>query len=210
MGAGLLQSISDSGFEIETRIQPAPRRRLVPRLIKEAKGCVIRVTRLRPTLSPEAAPNSLSSRYGLGSFPKHTDYSTYSVPAHFIALYCPVFRDAETQLFEAEAAIAPLGQKARAALFRVQDARRHFSARYVSECKLGTIYRYNADCMNPINKEARAVAALVATFSEPSLTIDWSKTSAVAFDNWRYLHARNPLIKVDSGWLWRIAIWDRK
>ncbi len=43
---------------------------------------------IRPQPMNEAKANTLSSRYGMGSFPFHTDVAHWSEPAHFVLLYC--------------------------------------------------------------------------------------------------------------------------
>jgi len=43
---------------------------------------------LSPQDKERANPNTLSSRYGLNSFPYHTDVAHWRTPAHIVCLYC--------------------------------------------------------------------------------------------------------------------------
>lgn len=207
----VLGSVSEIGYVVEARDSEFTRPRLICRLLEEVRTTKMRINRLRPTKSSDATVNSLSARHGVGAFPKHTDFVTQPIPPRYIALHCPVHRNAGTSLFETTDAVSAIATGGNAALYRVSGGRLPFSARFRSVTRWGVVYRYNSDCMEPLNDEARMVDHCVRSFCDPCLVIDWSRTSTIVFDNWRYLHARSSSYDdKNGGWLWRVAVWGAK
>jgi hypothetical protein len=202
-----IEEVAEEGFLIEHRRTPM-RSILLSKILDRASKRKIEITRLEPKPTNLARPNSLSSRHGLREFPKHTDYATSSPPPRYIALHCPVVRTANTIIYDAKEISSRSGSAADAALFRLSSKHTRFSVRFKSIGQSGTVFRFNSDCMVPINEAAIEVAELVTAFSNPAIIIDWSTISTVLFDNWTFLHSRTPVDNDSHGWLWRIAIWS--
>lgn len=180
---------------------------ILPAFLSEAKSRKIQISRLRPQKEIEARQNTLSSRHGLGPLPLHSDFVTEAIPPRYIALCCPVNRSADTMLFEGAAIAEGLGSSAKAALFRVATGHHYFTARFVSQRAADSLYRYNADCMTPLNAAAIKVIDAVSSALPPTVVVDWGSISTIIFDNWRFLHSRGPSRSQNPGWLWRIALW---
>jgi hypothetical protein len=198
------------GFVTEGRCARANSGSLLEEFLEFSRQSVCRIARISPRTSSEARENTLSSQYGLGEFPLHSDFSTDQVPPRYIGLFCPVSRSAATHLFAAEDVTSSIGTKRDSALFRIATGRRSFSARFRTNGPDGFAYRYNADCMMPVNDDAKEVAQAMKAHFEPTYSIDWGVCSMVVFDNWRFFHMRGKSPEDDRGWLWRIAVWSSK
>lgn len=172
-------------------------------LLRDTRHPGLRVSKLRPRLEFDAKPNSLSSRYGAGRFPPHTDFAREDVPPRYVALVCTVKRPALTLLYDPATGIeaSDLGDS----LFRVDAGRKKFSCHFASKRSGAHFVRYNIDLMTPQNDAARRVADAVSNALTPVAEVSWEKNSVVIFDNWRLLHGRASAEYDVSGWLWRFA-----
>jgi hypothetical protein len=162
------------------------------------------VKRLRASGFGELSANSLTSRYGLGAFPPHTDFATYDNPPEYIGLFCPVNRNGVTLLYDTNHDAYSINEVDRSALFRVLNGRHRFLSRFSTRVGSRHQIRYNGDCMEPVDANSLAVQKKVSMW-HPTATVDWSKTSWLIIDNWRILHARGPVSEIQPGWLWRIS-----
>jgi L-asparagine oxygenase len=151
--------------------------------------------------------NSLSSRYGTGAFPSHTDFAALETPPRYVALACPFERSAPTYLYDTQASQLGFTLEEEGALFRVCRGRILYTSRLVARTQSSRVVRFNRDCMTPLNKSAEEVSERIYGW-HPTQTIDWTSVIWVLFDNWRLLHGRGPSRNENRGWLWRIAIWD--
>jgi L-asparagine oxygenase len=150
---------------------------------------------IRPQLIEFAKENTLSSRYGTGAFPFHTDTAHWDRPARYLALYCvdpgegkrpTLIQDSrQWRLDEDETDLACR------ALWKTGHLRPRlcmFAERTEGELAI----RYDMDCMRPMTREARELEALIeARISRSALTqIDWQPESLLIIDNRRMVHAR--------------------
>ena len=86
----LLSDVRQQGFH-HSKCFPEERLLDLSRLLGSPRGDVrdpriIRV--LKPQVSDDAPSNTLSSRYGIGAFPFHTETAYWYRPARFLVLHC--------------------------------------------------------------------------------------------------------------------------
>ncbi len=159
-----------------------------------------RVDKLRPRDFESARLNTLSAKHGLGLFPPHTDFALRSLPPRYIALFCPVARPGGTTLYCGKR----LHEGLPSGTFRIKTATKSYSATFVNTSRHGRFYRYNADLMCPLDRDAQRLAEAI-DLAKPDHIVYWHKISWIIIDNWSFLHGREPTPE-RTGWLWRIAL----
>lgn len=190
--------VNKCGFFEQPRSRSSDSRSLWS-VITNMRAHNIRVDRLRPRDASTARANTLSANYETAAFPPHTDFALQTLPARYIALFCPVSRPGGTTLFSGERfANSPSGT------FRISTRVRSYSATFTNRNRLGTFYRYNADLMHPLDEDARHFAETIS-LADPNHIVYWERVAWVIIDNWAYLHGRQP-VPQKTGWLWRIAL----
>jgi L-asparagine oxygenase len=158
---------------------------------------------IRPQSSQEAKANTLSSRYGMESFPFHTDVAHWTDPAHVVVLHCsnPGSGDRPTHIQDSRA--WNLEPKEMDAILREVWKAGHVHPRL---CTIGTksadgmCIRFDEACMVPMTGPARELAKQIATHVHLTPTIDvvWSVGTTLVVDNRRMLHARGRSIRPDT------------
>jgi hypothetical protein len=170
----------------------------------------IDVSRLTPRNKIEARPNSLSSRFGLGAFPPHTDYAFRDIPPRYIIMHAPRPRAAKTLIFDSRHLLqlkshSELGR----CLFQVLSSK-NFYSKLLTNHRDEFFLRYNSAIMLPINKEASAISEFILYKWRPTTIIDWTETRTIIIDNWLMLHSRSEYsISNSIKSLWRIALWSK-
>ncbi len=163
---------------------PQPYRRISPQRVAAAKG------------------NTLSSRYGLGSFPFHTDVAHWTKPATHVLLYCEAVGSGHrpTELIDTQS-------------WKLSNGLRHsltcdlWKAGHLSP-KLRTVgtelngtlaMRYDPGCMRPANSKSERLKDQLDELIAASkrITITWARWSLVIIDNARMLHARGAASAAD-------------
>jgi L-asparagine oxygenase len=155
--------------------------------------------RIIRTLSPQepvdAPANTLSSRYGLGAFPFHTEVAYWRRPARYVVLTCidpgtgcrpTLLCDGGSwQLTSAERRSLAEG------VWKVSCTRPFLCSILSGDDGHGRI-RFDADCMIPMTREARLAQGIVAERLEGSgrVEINWVAHDLLVIDNRRILHAR--------------------
>lgn len=163
--------------------------------------------RLSPTTKDAARTNTLSSRFGLGEFPLHTDFASVTVPPKYILLVAPRPRDTETLLFDARRLIEQYGHDY---LSRCLFLLHGTTPRY---CRMLTLkdgrlcFRYNKAVMTPQNPEAQEVANYINSGGLPLCRINWHQHRVALIDNWGTFHSRSTYKDPDRIGLYRFAIW---
>lgn len=202
----LISTSPADGIQILNRSDNHKRRLIVHDFLKVKKNSKFLIQRLSPKSKDSASStNSLSSRYGLGDFPPHSDFVSMSQPPRWIAIFCPVTRPAVTKFIDCSELFRSADRLCDDALFRVRSKRQVFSASFRTLYKNGFIFRYNQDLMEPLNSAAISVQETIKYCKNFKHEIDWRNVSLVIFDNWRFLHSRGEVNCEKSGWLWRIA-----
>ena len=163
----------------------------------------------RATSAGTARSNTLSSRYGLGEFPLHTDGADQDHPPRYVLLLSTVPRTAATLVLGLRRRASPLLAESNA-LFRVTGLRRCHYARFREYRPAGSMVRYNAATHAPVNEAAKEIEAVIAICAPLASRIDWSQTRAVVIDNWACLHGRERVDETDLGKMRRLHVWARK
>jgi len=161
------------------------------------------VREIRPQPICSANPNTLSSRYGTGVFPFHTDTAHWDQPARYLVLYCvepgegrrpTLVQDSRVwQLNEAEKDLACR------ALWKTGHVRPRLCMLAERTANCLTI-RYDKDCMRPMTAEARELEPLIEFRINQAdrKEIDWDAGDLLVIDNQRMLHARGKSNGMDT------------
>jgi alpha-ketoglutarate-dependent taurine dioxygenase len=149
---------------------------------------------LFPRGGSESPSNTLSSRYGTGEFPFHTETAYWGVPARYVLLHCvaPGSGDRPTLILD------PLGAMSaddRAILARelwvVRYTRRPFLTTVLDQSARRALFRYDPACMRPADERGQSSAILARVLREPrAVSIRWRPAMLLLFDNHRLLHGR--------------------
>lgn len=159
-----------------------------------------RDARLVKPVSPQpmgrATPNTLSSRYGMGAFPFHTDTAYWQTPADFLLLRCvaPGRAARPTLLVDTAEWVfdVPETDALQRGMWRVRAARPFLAALMEQRPDGRRAIRFAADCMDPASLTAKHAKAVVNTRLASSSTqlIEWRAGALLVIDNRRCLHAR--------------------
>ena len=150
---------------------------------------------LQPRASGLSVKNTLSSKYGTGSFPFHTDAAYWYRPPRFLLLRCinPGESGRCTLLLDSYTCfLADQWDLLTQAIFDVAGSRPFLATiGHVSPNKKFML-RLDRDCMKPSNRMAsRALAMVSARIIETKATeISWQSGTLLVIDNFRLLHAR--------------------
>jgi len=151
--------------------------------------------RISPQHLSIAEPNTLSSRYGDGPFPFHTDVAHWCEPAEYLILYCenPGSGDRPTYLIDSRDWPCPptLRQAFTTEVWKAGLLYPRLCTLAVeSEGRLRI--RYDAACVRPVGKRSKRLEEEVQILVAESKrrTIHWKAGMLVVLDNRRILHAR--------------------
>jgi alpha-ketoglutarate-dependent taurine dioxygenase len=158
---------------------------------------------IRPQPVHSAKNNTLSSRYGTGAFPFHTDTAHWDRPARFLALYCVDPGEGKRSTILQDTRLWRLDYAENELACRALWKTGHVGPRLctIAEGTHGEVFiRYDMDCMRPMTKEAREVKTFVEAriSSTPTIQIDWQTECLLVLDNYRMLHARGTSIAPDT------------
>ena len=157
------------------------------------------VDMLKPTPAEEAAPRSLSARYGLGAFPFHTDGSAERLPPRYILLrLAPGIEGSGRPTTLVDSKRLPFTPQDLAALMReiwfVNGGRGRFLSPVLNTSLVANheVLRFDLDCMIPALAHFTTTAERLqeTCASADQVDIHWEPGIVLAFDNWRVLHAR--------------------
>jgi len=119
---------------------------------------------IRPQEQSKATPNSLSSRYGTGSFPFHTDAAHWRHPPEYVLLYCCAPGAASRATLLLDTATLALTSAERNLLHTgvwATARRQAFLTAVVEgppECET---WRFDRDCMRPWSPSAEAAGEVL-------------------------------------------------
>lgn len=167
---------------------------------------------IRPQPITSANRNTLSSRYGLGPFPFHTDGAHWWTPPRFLVLYCvsPGEGHRPTHLADfARANLTPMeGRILCDDIWKVVGVRSPFLCSVGRASKGSIAIRYDAACMEPAGvagESSQVLADIIRRAARDE--IRWSRGDLLVIDNSRMLHARGEPSCPDLGrWHKRILI----
>jgi L-asparagine oxygenase len=150
---------------------------------------------ISPQSIQSAKENTLSSRYGTGAFPFHTDTAHWDRPAEYLALYCvdPGQGNRPTllqdffawQLDDAEEDLACR------ALWKTGHVRPRLCT-LAERTRERLSIRYDAACMQPMTAEAHELQAIINSRIRRTThnRIEWKPECLLLIDNGRIVHAR--------------------
>ena len=160
------------------------------------------VRTIRPQKSKNAPPNTLSSRYGLGPFPFHTESAYWRRPPRFLVLYCdsPGFGRRPTLLVDVAGweLSEKHVQKLRAGVWKTGGTR-PFLCSLIQHHEEGLRIRFDVECMKPMNRSAVDGSSLMNSRIRSShpISIRWKRGDLLIVDNHRMLHARGAAAELD-------------
>lgn len=144
-----------------------------------------------------AYANSLSSRYGAGKFPLHTDLAYWQVPARYVLLRAPDESSSTCPTllldFRAHLKGQPFESALGKTLYLVANGRKSFLTTIGGRVASGAVLlRFDRDCLRPTNRQSMATldeleASLAAC---KIIEMAWSAHKVLIIDNWRMLHGR--------------------
>ena len=162
------------------------------------------VKELTPMLASDARNDTLSKSYGRDSFPLHTDTAFWPIPARYVILRArgDIRRQTTVSIFDNifRGEWHKLRAIAERSIWLVRTASAAFYCSITFSAAGHTGFRYDSQCMSPVNSEAFRIRDALQPFlsydrGEP---VDWKCDVAIIVDNWQALHARGPS-PVDEG-----------
>jgi hypothetical protein len=170
---------------------------------------VVSRTSLHMKHASNARPNTLSAKYGAGSFPFHTDFAFRATPARYILLSNLTDSHFPTPTLVARIdLLAPaLQQLVRSSTWNLVTSQKHYfvSGQFIRSGQ--TVWRWDCDFLSPVNKDAhqarRCVPDALSEIAEP---IVWGPQRAVLIDNWCCAHARGEVTSHDQSQLNRALL----
>lgn len=150
---------------------------------------------IHPQDALAAGPNTLSSRFGLGRFPFHTDAAHWRTPPRYILLYCtnPGRSRRPTLLIDSAAFDLPSATERmlRRAVWKAAHVAPFLCT--VIDDRAGAVqWRYDPGCMSPWSPAAFGARERVQDVIDQAcmFAVDWTPGDLLLIDNWRMLHAR--------------------
>ena len=167
---------------------------------------------IRPQPKDTANTNTLSSRYGMGAFPVHTEAAYLRKPPRFLMLYCvePGSGGRTTVLLDAATLFSRLPDARRPGTWVVKAGRRPFLCDVLwRQAPNGFGIRYDRECLFPRGPAALAEEQSIREFIALSMPtpIEWASGQLLVIDNHRMLHGRGGSNNDDPDrWLKRVLI----
>jgi len=140
--------------------------------------------------------NTLTTRYGLGQFPYHTDTAYWHIPAHYIVLYCKHPGSGgrrtnfiDTGMLRNDSKFESLANNA---IYLVKRNFKSFYSRPLFNTRCGVCFRFDSDCMIPQNKAGYALVEKMLSVEDSSFVVghNWKKGDLLVLNNHRFVHSR--------------------
>jgi len=195
--ARLLQDLRSRGYHYE-RDMPIEDCLAIANLLGKPVGDVRNPEPVRfitPQGTTIAKANTLSSRYGLGEFPFHTDAAYWQVPPELI-LFCSVSAGSgKRPTLLVDPRQWRLSESERRALYNEVwkvIGRKPFLCTVATEDGGDMRLRFDEACMVPVTVGAHSVHVRVKACIEESCVevVNWREGDLLIVDNCRLLHAR--------------------
>jgi alpha-ketoglutarate-dependent taurine dioxygenase len=152
------------------------------------------VKSLRPVPVEKAPTGTLSSVFGLGPFPLHTDTAFWPIPARYVVLRVQgdIRRHSRLWTFAEMVATEPkvLSLAERSVwLVRTNSGRFYCSLRFRHLGMIG--WRFDQQCMHSVNKPAQELEEILRSIlaANPGYCFGWSRNEALVLSNWQVLHS---------------------
>jgi hypothetical protein len=161
--------------------------------------------KLSPRSRMEARANTMSSRFGLGALPYHTDAPYFRTPPRFVFLRLAEGASSETSttLISAQSlgfSRSDLNLLSREIWVVGQNAKR-FYASILSQCRgKEQFFRYDPCCMRPLIISTNSSQHIIKSRLDTAVphNVHWTPGKAIIFDNWNVMHARQIVTSEDQ------------
>lgn len=162
------------------------------------------ISRLAPTASKAARPGTMSSIFGLGEFPLHTDTAHWPTPARYVVLRSAGMRhDRPTLLASSESLRKSQkhGLLVRRSVWTAKGPIGLFYCSMIFSAVGESGVRLDLCCMRPYNHSARIVLDSMAELLpvKERIEVGWRPNLTLVVDNWRMLHGRGSALGSDEG-----------
>lgn len=148
--------------------------------------------------------NTLTTRYGFGNFPFHTDTAYWHVPAKYLVLYCknPGSGDRKTNFIDVNILVKndKILCLSKNAVFLVKRNFKSFYSGALFKINNELCFRYDIDCMKPQNDQATKLTEIISNFNNSEITHEhkWSTGDLLVINNYTNLHSRGMANKIDN------------
>jgi len=158
---------------------------------------------IRPQREDEAAANTLSSRFGLGRFPFHTDTAHWGQPCRYLLLYCKHPGAGQRPTHLQDSRLWPLNHHFKHSIMVDVWKTGHFQPHLCTVAKLRADFmtvRFDTACMRPMTGSATHLRSFLNRCIEnsPCIDIQWAAGTILVLDNHRMLHARGAAKEIDQ------------
>ncbi|QRN96003.1 TauD/TfdA family dioxygenase [Archangium violaceum] len=153
-----------------------------------------RIEHLSPTTANAAKAGTMSSQYGLGEFPLHTDTAHWPTPARYILLRSVGLSHSRSTII-ASTKDLPFNPEQRHLIAQgtwlVSQVAQPFTCSVFFQPN-EYAFRFDAACMRPYNSAAKRIHQhIIDTLKQSNYKeIKWSPGRVLIVDNWRMLHGR--------------------
>lgn len=160
-----------------------------------SRASVPLISRVTPTPTKDARPGTMSSTFGTGAFPLHTDTAHWSTPARYVILRSiGVSHERPTLLARSELLWSTPKNKslAQRSIWTVRGpAGKFYCSMLFAACRDSGV-RLDLCCMHPLNHSARAITYSIQDTppSDRQTEVRWRLNLALIIDNWKMLHGR--------------------
>lgn len=147
---------------------------------------------LSPKSTSAARSNTLSSRFGLGAFPPHTECAHWPVPPRFLVLCCLADGGrADTSIIDLVSVLGDLQTEAALVPLLCNRGRRSFHVTFYDSAT--GHWRYDTSCLAPMTSEGVELAEEVALrlTRGRARPVNWVPGQVALIDNRREAHGRD-------------------
>lgn len=195
--AKIARQIADDGYSVVTTKSESSVLAIAAQLgVPFAETRDPRLYRVISPMPQEASRvNTLSSRYGTGRFPFHTDTAYWLRPPRYLLLHCRDPGSGRRPTLLIDSSKWRLNRKDRSVLLRglwIIGGKQPFLSTVFTKTPVGVHIRYDRDCMRPAAASGELAAALTLRkiHSSRPIKIVWRRGMMLIIDNHRMLHSR--------------------
>lgn len=143
----------------------------------------------------EGINGTFSNKYGLGSFPLHTDTAFWPNPVRYILLSSSSISTCQTTITTLTSLLHQLSTNdiklAERAIFKVKTNNTQFYTSLFFKNRNVQAIKFDNSCMFPANNFAKSFIQLLTEINIDVYKINWTGNKAVIIDNWKCLHGRS-------------------
>lgn len=157
-------------------------------------GELVREIRAMPAVDTKTG--SLTATFGTGRFPLHTDTAFWPIPARYLVMrvHGDVRRPTTVRSFQDLFRRCPKHslRLAEESTWLVRTPSTSFYSSMLFRCAHQFAWRYDRNCMFPVNAQAVELAAVLVEFAASDFgePVSWFHDSALVLSNWAVLHGR--------------------